>query len=1725
MPTIGWMISTNGQRNLRGGNNGLAISFIRPFATDKDLYQNTPPEDLEGIFQTDEAEASAADILRNGRFLVNPWLHLKHGETEWRLYYKFEVGGFDNYKYTFSSRSGIEEARVNPAQRELILERINQELEELTVDMKQALSSHPDKLEEDKKGFVHAMAPLSQLPPVISNEVLRFGHIIDFDENFCVGEDPATGSYVDQEVVFIAVPNIVINGTLHEPDRIQPLAFTGNGLPDMAIVEYPTLKVQTGAINRDFAIIVECTRIQKPVSALVAGDAQSDRRKRDVVSILGGLLSPIRIAADIIHSDDNLGAQFQESWIPYLLNALGNGWLVEDTDTPFDDHVFTVVQKELDCKRLLGLNADEKIDIVLPKSGWTYKQGQQIFKADFQNPGSTELRDTAEFWLGIAYLMTHLGSASNEQLVETWGRLADMLRDSAKAANLIKDWLGYLLMKFAREDKKEFVRKELLPEIETVVTEQTAAECRLRSLELTCGLDSNTRQSIIAEVSSTPDQEFPDTVNYLKSQLTIFQFKNKQLTAENPKPGDQIGEAVKAVAEEASLTVNENHVPKPIARDDGLPIRIDSEIPNADDQIERDRQIRGYAVALRCEIRSDNKGNELVSQEWVTNTQIACRHKEGAFVISDVNGIASTGIFAIGSAEINGMRVTEAIYDGAPLCSIPGRHEMDADPASLTPIKHIGWKSEEADFDKDNTASLDFGWYKELGDSLQHVPLGFGLSYASVGTAILNNGIVEQPEYRIPDFEASLLPASEIENIHGRREPWGEFQVYLSNEAIGEPQLVSVALKSKKNYDLRWADGQSLTSETKASELLGGQTPVTLLVPENEEVYEKGLTEIAFEFETPLPSPAFIERWLTTDEELKKKGLVTMIADENLVGGDVDIAAFRQDLLARIEAVALDEIKSSDDIDHRYHPAVDCVAFSARWYKLDLKKPIYERTEVVPISRSQWDDLGKLGPTRREDLRKLLRLSVRSTDHSVSDQERADALTNSSNRSVLLSPGEIVEVFASSCVDAKVFENENGDLPRYGQSVSKGKAKIMDNAIERFMFDGKSYWFECAPRWDEVVVLKDSWLKIEVPTLERPGLARVLLDARGDFPAEHVVGGRADRHEWHWTGAPVDFSVVDGKLTSGWLAAMAGVGSFRNNKTIVLAEIVKSGSASEGWRIKDGQALESIARSGTNSSSILAYTFRPEPRFSAWIDSRNSKIQELRSQVIATGALLRGADPTERLESPAARWIIPMTEGYERQSAREATLPNRGRNGALMVFDHVLMRTDERSQFSGVGETIDVEVVETRRLPNFDWANKELGPNPIFHASPERTGGFRQTGITASRPFGLTFDKGSNPKVVQTAISVFPEGAEGNWTLAKLRTRRMLEPETLLSYDKPNQLRGNNNEWIVGLRTEGEDSIPKDVYIEMKAKDWPTISDPAKRSELKINGKPILLPEKPSNISDEQRLRLRITWHKDRWGTPNPPEWRPRIDVQIRETDRLEWKMASVASAYSEKVAELAWNPRLDEVAKYELEFPPNVGTARWGFLNISDYSEGRWVSFVGMFGKEILDRADQYVLEARKNAGLIEIELKGEKLPILQSASQSVTGNGSPVFNLLNIYRPTTKVMQGKASETSGEFIGSLPYHGDSLFKGRLNVSELAGCIAYIMSYQHITALAKFDSDDKKNEGQELLEHGETLVGVERLVFPDFDPYRGLNQRESILRPVPQFLGPIRIIAGDDNQ
>ena len=81
----------------------------------------------------------------------------------------------------------------------------------------------------------------------------------------------------------------------------------------------------------------------------------------------------------------------------------------------------------------------------------------------------------------------------------------------------------------------------------------------------------------------------------------------------------------------------------------------------------------------------------------------------------------------------------------------------------------------------------------------------------------------------------------------------------------------------------------------------------------------------------------------------------------------------------------------------------------------------------------------------------------------------------------------------------------------------------------------------------------------------------------------------------------------------------------------------------------------------------------------------------------------------------------------------------------------------------------------------------------------------------------------------------------------------------------------------------------------------------------------------------------------------------------------------------------------------------------------------------------------------------------------------------------------------------------------GRRLFS-KLEASSLdQDMVGYILSVQVPTALtrAEFERIKEKRSWEEILE----------LVFPDHQPDRGLNQMESLARPLPEILGPIELV------
>ena len=80
----------------------------------------------------------------------------------------------------------------------------------------------------------------------------------------------------------------------------------------------------------------------------------------------------------------------------------------------------------------------------------------------------------------------------------------------------------------------------------------------------------------------------------------------------------------------------------------------------------------------------------------------------------------------------------------------------------------------------------------------------------------------------------------------------------------------------------------------------------------------------------------------------------------------------------------------------------------------------------------------------------------------------------------------------------------------------------------------------------------------------------------------------------------------------------------------------------------------------------------------------------------------------------------------------------------MLVFDDVIRRTDDLAHVGGLGDSIEIDLVQTR------FADvSEMGNNPIFHGVGRQPSNW---GLSVDGA-GLTFDTGPNPKVAQRPSS------------------------------------------------------------------------------------------------------------------------------------------------------------------------------------------------------------------------------------------------------------------------------------------------------------------------------------------------------------------------------------
>ncbi len=1203
-----------------------------------------------------------------------------------------------------------------------------------------------------------------------------------------------------------------------------------------------------------------------------------------------------------------------------------------------------------------------------------------------------------------------------------------------------------------------------------------------------------------------------------------------------------------------------------VPKDNGIEIVFDLAPDGNTARSKLDEHMRGYAIALRSGIKILSAGTAQSTllwdddrAQWITNTAVSYKGKDGNPQLVSRDEHTAWSSATVGSSSSGGWRTVAVTYEGAPLCSV----RMDKNG-----------KLEDRDTDFDATECLAYRWPTE---DAEPPLLGYGQLYKADFTALDNAGGVVEKHARDPRNLAQVCAASDFLN-----RPSAEPFLYQSHEAPGAP-TIDKPLPS---------DAVALSDETRAHSFVSSlgdkcPSPVSVaLLAHDQKVGAMNLFKDAayrdyqFIIRPPGSHSEFIRRWLATDRLLKEialrdQGVDTAdinryLSDEILQSDTAKPAAIADFIESVTRSIEKPDLRTGPV---HYHPAVSAIGVAA-WFDgaFDPQKP--SDSMVIPIDRLEIDGahLKPASPT--------INFIVTSwQSESNSEQEVNHLIKDDGGKGkgaiykLMLKRGSFARLRFYSLVDSRFFGDDKNDPSLHRFCDALGKDPGTSDVGLKFSLEHVNYrafgtlelWFEVAPRWngmqgDSNPYVKNDFVQLAMSPPTRLDPAMVQLAASGSVPPDWLRGLSVRRDEWHWTGYPVELPGPPEDL-SCWLPAFAGTEAYRESFVHVFGTrtVTDPDDRRTDWRLgtsdENGKWTDLVhSRRLTDAerpARYSAYVARPLVRFRSWLSNFPATADtplRLEQSVFATGAVLNGIaseNVADRLPTPRVFNPIPLTATYENDANKSKTLPRRKPNGSLLVIMEPIRRTDDLAHTGGVGDTLEFDLLETRRLDQNGWL-REAGRNPVFHPAPLGTVEDVRSGQPRFRcgtTFGLTYDIVRNAAVAQTAVVIHPADESRDWLMARGRLRRIVLPETLLNNllqppDSADQVANQTKSWKLPVRVEGTDRVPLDFCL-----DCPGATLPAKLSLVwgqDADGRIDLnLPEVHADgQGPKPKVRLLCSWHKARWQGGGESTWRVQILAQKRRTGFMEWETIARRSCFDQpdwdiKTA-ITGGLRID--ATFPAEVPPEISCTR---LTISDYSDPFWMLFVGTFGgKGELARADEYSLLIRSQAGENpKLLLRGESVGQLQPPPTKPDhwDRESPEFHLLLVFQPLTSISQGEpdisagrllavfepSDETDGEFV--------SLGNDITEKSSLGGCYAYLCAFQLITSASK--DEPKRQDGTGSVQ-GERSVAIDswhKLVtamFPDVDlptTEQGYYT-ESLVRPLPKFLGPIRIDSPDVN-
>lgn len=1019
-------------------------------------------------------------------------------------------------------------------------------------------------------------------------------------------------------------------------------------------------------------------------------------------------------------------------------------------------------------------------------------------------------------------------------------------------------------------------------------------------------------------------------------------------------------------------------------------------------------------------------GTSGVAAEWITQTGIEF---DGTWV----DASAGTHAFVaetIGSTFAQGFRLVAAEYAGAPLL---GSLEQgtDGDAGFL----HNRWPTE---FKRDVPLLAYGASYRGIEVALDNAGGELG-DAAMLGNTSLGAGASDAAA-RCDAMHPAFVPyRSRVECAAPTIDAWDTAKAVPT---LIDPRYFELADESRVHA---WWNDQHPGERPP---------PVLTLTPENAKEYEVDLSHLDLALTPPVADASFIERWLNTDILAvgKQAGDVTFkkwFSYPEFFGAN---RTQLEDLCAKLRGRTLGDRATS------FNPAVK--KLRVRVFYDGSANPAEDFAIDTPIV-----DGSGAGIKLRDAPAVSWRIGIKSDASNAADA-----------KVIRVGKGSYARVVVSALVESAFFEA--GEQWRFethiGTPVTVNKQQYHDFGVSEL-------WIEALPDFKSPV-LTDDLLQLEHPAPQvEPTSRAVVLDrtllSTGAIPDATFLKGLAlERHEWHWTGYDAPFPPdPQSQPMAQLVATLVSVSSYR--ETIVRDLVTKPTAKGQA---ADPQKLYEHRLPIERGAGLVAYTARPILRYRKWLKSSIVAAEE--KTVIAIGRVIKGAAylaPEDRVPTPAWAWTLPLCQTYQADGDKGGVA--RLANGNLLVFDEPIRRTDVLVRLGGIGEVIDVDVTGTRVADS-----EEQGVNPIFHELDD--GVHKAMRIRATNPFGLTYDQGSNPKVAQTAIVVYPENSAGKWVMCKMRSRRYYLPELMNVEAAPLASAGLAP---LGTRLAKDKRVPIDFCIDVSDSCNPTAV-----SILTEAGDLLGVLKTPSLTPMKAKQRLLVTWHFDRFDTAkSDPVWRPQVILQQGRANMLGWD-----NVHPFSVPQLQSNFDLGlEHRQVRLKVEFSAGKAEWMPVLVSDYTDPQWLLFVGSFGR-VLKASHEYRL-TKKGSGDLQLQrLEGKRWIDETTLTLAKPSDATACFQLGMVYRPANDVMRGLPDVSAGAIKGWLQPKAPGAFEGFGGASSAEpGDYIYLLTFQRTTAEAAEVNKPVKWDD------------VRSRMFPATE--------ESTIRLVPEYLGPIAVV------